>query len=92
MNTAVKVTNVFFALAASVKTMFLEDQDWNDEEEEQHLSKTVTDIQQATGVTDVKVNALIWTNEVVAYSDFASREREKYKVAENHDKDGTLQR
>lgn len=56
--------------------MFLEDEDWNDEKEAQHLSKTVTNIQQATGVTNVKVNALIVTNDVVANLGFAFRERE----------------
>lgn len=37
--------------------MFLEDEDWNDEKEEEPLSKTVANIQQATGVTNVKVKA-----------------------------------
>lgn len=42
--------------------MFLEDENWDDEHAEQPLGKTVTHIQQATGVANVKV-----TEHSVAY-------------------------
>lgn len=38
--------------------MFLEDEDWDDEHAGQPLSKTATNIQQATGVTNVKLKTV----------------------------------
>lgn len=56
--------------------MFLEDEDWDDEHAEQPLSKTVTNsIQQATGVTNVKVKARPVANDVAESSGLAFRER-----------------
>lgn len=46
------------------ENMFIEDEDWNDEDEEQVLSKTVvTNSQQATGSTNVKVKVHLVIND-----------------------------
>lgn len=57
--------------------MFLEDEDWDDEHEDQPLSKTVTSIQQATSVANVKVKAHPVAIAIAETSGLAFRERER---------------
>lgn len=66
--------------------MFLEDEDWDDEHAEQPLSKTVTNIQQVTGVTNVKVKAHPVANDVAESSGLAFRERERKREKINYSK------